>query len=150
MDFCYRVLDRIRNMDRKINIKQLLIAILQFLSFAVLYIISMTVLKEIYLFEWTARHLYIFLWVFVLILTFNRKYLISIAIAIGNIVGIIAGQFLGDYIRDERIRSISNNMTNEEIYKLQHHPGVEIWVATIFIFVILATLFKFLYKRFGR
>src|SRR5699024_487174 len=101
------------------------------LSFIILYTISTLFLSHLYLFEWTARNFYLYLWLIVIILTYYKKYYIAASLVIGNIIGIFIGQFLGDYLLYLNIQKITQDMSNEKIARLQIHHGFTIWIITI-------------------
>lgn len=108
--------------------------------FAALYLVSKTVLSQLYLFEWTARHHYLYIWILSIILLYCRKSIISFSITFGNLVGILIGQFFGDFIRYKNILKITAAMSSEQKDLLYHHPGVEYWIITIIIFTIIGML----------
>lgn len=101
---------------------------------------SKTFLDDLYLFQWTAKHHYLYIWIFSAILIYYRKPIISFAITFGNLFGILLGQFLGGYIQSRNILKITMDMSLEQRYLLYHHPGVEYWIATVVIFTIVGTL----------
>lgn len=108
--------------------------------FAALYLLSKTVLSQLYLFEWTARHHYLYIWIFSIILLYCKKSIISFSITFGNLFGILIGQFFGDYVRYKNILKITAAMSSEQKDSLYHHPGVEYWIITIIIFTIVGIL----------
>lgn len=108
--------------------------------FAALYLLSKTVLSKLYLFQWTARHHYLYIWVFSMILLYCKKDIVSFSITFGNLFGILIGQFLGDYIKYKNILKITAEMSLEQKYSLYHHPGVEYWIITIIIFTMVGIL----------
>ena len=118
-------------------VKQVFTGGILIFPFIVLYFISHILLEDYYLFDWTANHGYLFIWLLVFLFVFLKKYLLAAAISIGNIIGIIIGQFLGDFIRTENMKTVTDSMTGEEKYRLQHHPGFEIWLICLLIVFIL-------------
>lgn len=108
--------------------------------FAALYLLSETVLSKLYLFQWTARHHYLYIWIFSIILLYCKKYIVSFSITFGNLFGIVIGQFFGDYIRYKNVLKITAEMPSEQRYSLYHHPGVEYWIITIIIFTMIGIL----------
>jgi hypothetical protein len=128
-------------------VKQILIGGILILPFIVLYVISQGFLKDYYLFDWTASHGYIFIWLLVFLFVFLKKYLMAAAISLGNIIGIIIGQFLGDFIRSENVKTVTESMTGEEKYRLQHHYGFEIWLICIFIVIIFVLFLQYFIRR---
>lgn len=72
--------------------------LLVFLAYGSCYLLSQTVLHEIYLFEWTADHFYLYLWVIPAAFCFLEMFRAAISTTIGNWAGILIGQVLGDFI----------------------------------------------------
>ena len=124
-----------------------LYAIITIAIFMSLYFISKTYLSELYLFEWTARHNYINLWIVAIGLIFCNKIKISFSVTIGNFVGVLIGQFAGDWIRNCNMLKITADMDAGVRYQLQHHPGVELWLLTIVVFVVGTILLNSITKR---
>jgi len=108
--------------------------------FAALYFASKTVLSKLYLFQWTATHHYLYVWIVSIVLLYYKKLIVSFSITCGNLFGILIGQFFGDYIRYKNILKITAEMSSEQKYSLYHHPGVEYWIITIIIFTIIGIL----------
>lgn len=119
------------------------------IPFISLFLISKLFLSDIYLFEWTARHHYLFLWVAVILLVLIDRVHLATALTIGNVVGVLVGQFLGDLIRNQSLSQITPEMSGEEVYRLSHHPGFEIWLATIGV-CFLVVVVKNIFWRFGK
>lgn len=86
--------------------------------FLFLYLFSMNVFHELYVFEWTARNRYLYLWVIILSLEAFGQNLLSFVLTAGNVVGVIFGQIFGDY--EDFSRS-----------------GVVIWIKVILISLIV-------------
>lgn len=135
MGFCNRILDV---GEKKLSSqKRYFITII---IFATLYFTSKTVFAKLYLFQWTARHHYLYVWIFSIILLYYKKHIVSFSITFGNLCGILIGQFLGDYIQHKNILKITTAMSSEQKYSLYHHPGVEYWIITIIIFTMFGIL----------
>lgn len=116
--------------------KIILNGVLNLLAFLTVYVLSKCFWGDIYLFEWTSRHSYCYLWLIVIALVIFKKYIVAISITSGNIVGIVAGQWIGDAIRENNMKKIVDGMSNGERYYLMLHQGVFIWIITILIFII--------------
>lgn len=112
------------------------------LPFIILYIISTVFLSNLYLFEWTARYFYLYLWLIVIILTCYKKYYIAASLVIGNIIGIFIGQFIGDYLLYMNIQKITHDMSNEKRASLRIHHGITIWIITILICFIIGLIMR--------
>ena len=69
-----------------------------FLAYMVCYLLSQTVFHEVYLFEWTAAHYYLCLWVASVTFCFLEMYRAALITTAGNWTGILIGQVLGDFI----------------------------------------------------
>lgn len=68
------------------------------LGYVVCYLLSQTVFHEIYLFEWTAAHYYLCVWVASVTFCFLEMYKAALITTAGNWAGILIGQVLGDFI----------------------------------------------------
>ena len=95
-----------------------------------------------YLFIWTADSVgvqgairslytdankYCYIWIISFLLLFLRKPILSYSITIGNILGIFAGQYWGDFFQSIRMAQITIDSTPEERWHLSLHYGVLIW-----------------------
>ena len=133
MGFCYRILD--------VTMKKRILGFsVVILSFGGLYLISQIYLQGYYLFNWTAANSYAYIWIIALALICFNKICISISLTIGNITGILLGQFWGDFIRNQNMVKITADMEGWQVHKLTHHPGVEIWLLTICVFVLIGVV----------
>ena len=72
----------------------------------------------------TSRNFYCGIWSLCLILILCQKPLPAFFVTAGNIIGVVIGQFLGDLIRTENIKKITDTMNPQQIYELHNHPGV--------------------------
>lgn len=122
-------------------------AVVQLAVFLVLYLVSMNVLNDVYLLEWTARNKYLFIWVFVVIYIFANKRISAYALTIGNILGIIIGQLLGDYILRQNMGDMIPDIDPEIAYQLTTHYGAFIWMAVVFVFAILGPVIDMIQRR---
>ncbi|MGL5259729.1 MAG: hypothetical protein ACRC7V_06415 [Lachnospiraceae bacterium] len=136
-------------MDKEIfkNRKRIIVALLCFLPFLVLYIISILFLDELYLFKWLANRWYLCLWFVAMILAFLQKHIVAISLTIGGILGAPLGQFLGDAMQIRNIQSITELMTQEEQARLHLHAGVPIWVTSVIIFGIVGIVIEILHNK---
>jgi hypothetical protein len=136
------------NPFKKMNFKERLIfASIQLTTFVIIYILSRTVLSDIYVLEWTADEYYLYIWVLVLLFSLLKKTILSLSLTIGNVFGILFGQILGDIIRNGNIQKITDTMKEEQKYFLMNHKGVFIWIFTILAFLLLGTIASFINKR---
>lgn len=131
-------------MDKRKNISHILI---QLLVFATTFILSKIFFQDVYLFEWASSRMFLYTWIVVIILTYLGKYNFSYAITISNTLGLFIGQYLGDWIIERNQSYVSTSMTNEEIYRLNTHHGVFIWIICIIISILLVWIMKILKKK---
>lgn len=108
--------------------------------FGALYVAPRTYFDGLYLFEWTARHRYLYIWAAAVILAFAGRGYLSFALTAGNAAGIFCGQFMGDWIRENNMLKITPGMDAGTAYQLQHHPGVEIWLSVILSFLLVSII----------
>lgn len=104
-------------------------------SFLILYIVSTRFLGNIYLFDWTSRNHYLYIWIIPVLMDFLDYHIRSISISTGNFIGIIVGQTIGDFIVEANKSKISPDMLPGKIEQLRSHPGVWIWLLTIAVTV---------------
>lgn len=102
--------------------------------FGGLYALSRTLLYDVYLFEWTSRELFLYIWIPALILAVLNKTAVSYAITLGNLAGVVIGQLLGDFIKLQNAKLITPDTTPDREYLLTTHQGVPIWVITVLMF----------------
>lgn len=120
--------------------------ILILLTFYILFYLSHTVFT-LYLFIWTAHNNYLYLWVICVILTIFRKPLVAYSITVGNVAGVIIGQYLGDYIQAVRSAKITDTMSVEMIYYLENHYGAFIWLLVILVSIAVGILLQIRYTQ---
>ena len=104
-------------------------------------------LADVYLFEWTGRRFYLYIWVSLPFFIFVLKdFVAAWIITIGNLAGVVIGQLWGDYLIYINSFKITPEMDAEMVYHLQYHYGAFIW-----LFIILACfILCFGYKQFKR
>jgi hypothetical protein len=136
------------NPFKKMNRKETLVfTVLQLASFAIIYILARTVWSDIYLLEWTADELYLYIWIPVILLSLSKKTIIASALTIGNVFGILLGQLVGDAIKYSNMQKIIEVMKEEQRYYLMSHKGVYLWIFTILIFLIFGVFISSMMKR---
>ena len=86
-------------------------------------------------------------WVFAIGFILGNRIFISFSITVGNLAGVIIGQYLGDRIRAYTISQIVPGMDAETVYRLHDHPGIEIWLCTLFFFVVIGVIAEKLWRR---
>lgn len=120
-------------------------AIIQMLIFILTFVISRKYFADVYVFEWTSRRYYLYIWLGVLILTYLDKKYISYAITLSNVIGLFIGQYLGDYIQSINMAKITNNTDAENVYRLSMHYGVFIWIFCIMLAVLTVIMVSYYY-----
>ncbi len=106
-----------------------------------LQILSVTALKEVYVFEWLGHNFYGYTWIAVLILIAFDQTTVACFMTFGNLIGAIIGQFLGDFIQGQRMSRITPDMSEEQRYLLSTHYGVFIWAFVLLGFAVLGIIF---------
>lgn len=117
------------------------------LVFFVLYVLSRTILSDAYLFEWTSRNWYFGIWIMALILIFTKTQIMAVALTLGNLFGVIFGQVLGDIMRSANIQKVTSEMTEAQKASLYAHHGVELWLGTVFVFLLVGIILQMLFRK---
>ena len=76
-----------------------------------------------------------------------KKRLISVFMTIGITTGIFVGNYLGALIKGYNEQKIIDSMKMEEIYRLRHHPGFEIWIGIILLFIVIGAIIQIAIKK---
>lgn len=124
--------------------KKLRHALIQMLIFILTFVISRKYFADVYVFEWTSRRYYLYIWLGVLTLTYLDKKYISYAITLANVIGLFIGQYLGDYIQSINMAKITNNTDAENVYRLSTHYGVFIWIFCIMLAILIVIMISFI------
>lgn len=124
-------------------------AIFEFLILALVFLISFTVLNSEYLFGWAAHNwkFYLILCSVSLLFLFLKKRLVSVFMTMGISSGIFIGNYLGALIKSYNESKILDGMKAEEIYRLRHHPGFEIWIGIIILFIVIGAIMQVSVKK---
>lgn len=111
-----------------------------FLAYVVYYLLSQTVFHEVYLFEWTADHYYLCLWVASVTFCFLEMYRAALITTAGNWTGILIGQVLGDFIIKINATKITPDMYIGKVWQLKAHYGVLIWLLVFLLLFIIGMI----------
>ena len=111
-----------------------------FFAYVSCYLLSQTVLHEIYLFEWTADHYYLCLWAASVTFYFLEMYKAAFITVMGNWAGILIGQWLGDFIIKINAAKITPDMYVGKVWQLKTHYGVLIWLTVFLISCIVGII----------
>lgn len=120
----------------------LIIGIGAMASFVVTAIISQTLLKDYYLFDITSGCGYWFIWGGIFFSTAKRKPVVSAAIALGNIIALILGHFLG-----ELDLMISQYTDPSALY--YNRSDWTIWLRSWLLFIIMGAALQHKYTVDG-
>lgn len=122
-------------------------SIIQALLWLFIYVIFSLVDNSHYLFEWIAHNkvIYIAVALIAIMITFFRKK-IGYSITLGNICGLFLGRFIGDYIRNQSMLRITEDMSNQTKYELSKHYGVFIWIGCILISILISLIIELVKK----
>lgn len=135
---------------KEIMLKRLKPLIIQLIIFGITYSISF-VLRDRYFFGWLIHNNFAYIWVVMIIFTMFGKYLYSYAIAIGNIIGILLGQVLGEYILKLSRAKIAIETNVDKIRVLENrYYHVFIWLSFIIIVIVLVFINKLISKKLNR
>lgn len=104
--------------------------------------LSRTLLYGVYLFEWTSRELYLYIWIPALILAALNKTAVSYAITLGNLAGVVIGQLLGDLIISQNAKLITPDTPSDIEYYLTTHQGAFIWIITVLAFTAVGIVLQ--------
>ncbi|WIV12717.1 hypothetical protein [Proteiniborus sp. MB09-C3] len=124
-------------------------AIIEVFILVVIALLAFTVLNTEYLFEWAAHNwnFYLFLGAIALLLLFLNKRFVSAFMTTGIVVGIFVGNYLGRLIKGFNEGKIVEGMKAEEVYRLRHHPGFEIWIGVILLSIVIGIVMQMIGKH---
>lgn len=123
---------------------------IQLIIFGITYFISLR-LKDIYFFGWLTHNKFAYIWVAIILFTMFGGTLYSYAITIGNVIGILIGEFLGEYLLNAAKAKITSEMdVAKREYLSNSYYHVFIWLSFIIVVILLVFINKFISKRIGR
>ena len=132
------------------NIKAKLVAFAVGLAvFVGLQALSMTVMKDFYVFEWLGREKYGHIWTTALLLIIFDRTLVSYFVTFGAPLGAVAGQFLGDYFEERSLAKITPDMDDDIRHNLLEHShhGVFIFYATVLICLVIGIVLTVILRK---
>ena len=112
------------------------------LSFAGLAYISEQYFEGGYLFDWTRNQNYWHIWVLLFYFTGTKKNVMSVSLALGNIVGVFLGHFIGEIDYAIRQSQIDPNLSYGEQYQLYLRNDWFIWLMIVLVFLIVGGLIQ--------
>jgi len=119
-------------------------AMIEAIILAVVALLAFLVLNTEYLFQWAAHNwkFYLVLGVIALLLILLNKQFVSAFMTAGIVIGIFVGNFLGSSIKGLNEGKIVEGMKAEEVYRLHHHPGFEIWIGVILLSIVIGIVMQ--------
>jgi hypothetical protein len=141
------LIEYLRGCTMKLN--KYIYAIIEVLLLAVIALLAFTVLNTEYLFGWAAHNwkFYLILGGIALLPLFLNKQIVSAFTATGIAVGIFIGNFLGRSIMIFNEGKIIKGMKTEDVHRLHHHPGFEIWIGVILLFISIGIIVQLILAK---
>lgn len=103
---------------------------------------------DLWMFHEAADISFLYMWLISISLIACDQNVVAMAITIGNAVGIVIGQFLGDLVYSFNSFKVTDDMDVQAIHHLMQHRGIFIWIYTILLFTIVSVLLEIVwYKR---
>ena len=131
---------------------KIIYGVIEGIIMSVVALLAFTVMNKEYLFGWLAHNwkFYFTLCLVSLLLLFFNKRLVSVFMTGGITVGIFIGNYLGNSIKISNEGKIAEGMKAEDIWRLHHHPGFEIWIGIIFISIAIGAFIPIVLARKGK
>lgn len=130
---------------------KLIALVVGFVVYLILQILSMTLLRDVYVFGWMADHLYCYTWAAVIVLIAFDQTLLSYFVTFGSVCATIVGELLGGFIQELRMSQVTADMTVEEIEFRRINYGVlPIWFIVFFLFLIVGIAVNIIQKKKAR
>ena len=120
-------------------------ALICWIPFLVLSIVTICFFRKVYLLEWMLRHTYLGLWAIAFIVALSNPGW-GYAISVSNFVAVLIGTITGDYIRNRNILKITSDMKDWQVMRMYHNPGFEIWLGIFLLGLLLYAIFSYCTK----
>ena len=131
------------------NLKTKIVTLaLGLMIYAGLQVMSMTVLKNAYMFEWMGRNCYCYTWVLVILLVLVDKTLVANFVTFGTLLGVVIGELLGNILWERNMSKITSDMSVEQQHYLSLHHGVLIFVITLLKFVAMGVILDIILRKY--
>ena len=127
----------------------LIIGIACLFSFLAEGILSQMFLEDVYLFEWTSRHGYWFIWVGIVFSTAKRKPVLSVSIAAGNLLALILGYLFARIDQFIKATQITPDMSPADIAYLLRPMDWRYWINLVLLFTIIGAALQHKYTVDG-
>ena len=119
------------------------------LVIAVFYLVDFITKRyflEYYIISWGIQNHYWYVWVIPAAFAVFNQPVTSALMTVGHPLGLFLGQYLGDIMKMRNLEKITSDMGNQEIYQLQQHMGVWIWLGTLLICMTAGIIITFVSK----
>lgn len=129
--------------------KKLKILITEISLIVIVSILAFTIFNDEYLFGWAIHHkmFSLIITIIPLIILALGYSVISLSTISGIILGLFTGNFLGNTIMKKNISEIVEGMGAEQVSRLQHHPGFEIWMLFIISSFVIGIILHYLTQK---
>ncbi len=123
--------------------------LIQSMAYIFAFVVFSRYFSHLYLFQWLShnKYIYFFFGVITLVLTILKNEKLGYVLTLGNLVGLMVGHYLGEFIRKINMSNITENMDGQTKYQLSKNYGVLIWLICIVLSISLYGLFKFISKK---
>ena len=117
--------------------------VLQLVIWGITYLICLY-FKKLYFFGWLLQNKYIYIALFSAMFTLFGMYPYAYAVTFGNVIGMIAGELLGQYIHTILVGKITVDMNKDMamVYRYESYYHVFIWLFCIVACFILAIVYE--------
>lgn len=131
---------------------KIIYGVIEGIILSVIALLAFTVMNKEYLFGWIAHNwkFYLALCLAALLLLFFNKRFVSVFMTGGITVGIFVGNYLGNSIKISNEGKIAEGMKAEDIWRLHHHQGFEIWIGIILISIVIGSFIPIVLARKGK
>lgn len=123
--------------------------LIQSMAYIFAFVVFSRYFSHLYLFQWLShnKYVYFFFGLITLGLTIFKNEKLGYVLTLGNLVGLMVGHYLGEFIRKINMSNITENMDGQTKYQLSKNYGVLIWLICIVLSISLYGLFKFISKK---
>ncbi len=124
-------------------------ALIQAVIFIAVYVITTSMFGDYYLFGWIGHNTAVYFVVAfaVIFTTLTGKIDQGYYGTIANVVGLVAGHFIGEMIRTMNMKKITDGMSPQVIYELHKHYGFFIWIGVFIVLPFIISLARSLGRK---
>ena len=122
-------------------VNRIIAALITLIPFVIMHILTITVFKGVYVFEWALENHYAYLWIIIPLVTlFDLKW--GAVLSASNIACMIFGQVYGEYVHNKNVAMITSDITVEQVYYLLYLKGVFYWIDSLLLIAIAYGIFR--------